>query len=100
MIIKNYIQVFQTSKELRKKFKKIKLNFNYNLLTNELKIDNFYVDDKYSENINQYLMDANKEQNNIKNWIDFKKYINEIIFLFWINHFFRINNFLIIFFCD
>ena len=74
--------VLQTSKELRKKFKKIKLNFNYNLLKSELKIDNFYVDDKYSENINQYLMDANKEQNSIKNWIDFKKYINEIIYIY------------------
>ena len=74
--------VLQTSKELRKKFKKIKLNFNYNFLTSELKIDNFYVDDKYSENINQYLKDANKEQNNIKNWIDFKKYINEIIYVY------------------
>ena len=82
MIIENYIQHLQTSKELRKKFKKIKLNFNYNFLTSELKIDNFYVDDKYSENINQYLMDANKEQNNIKNWIDFKKYINEIIYIY------------------
>ena len=71
---------FQTSKELRKKFKKIKFNFNYNFLTNELKIDNFYVDDKYSESINEYLKDANKEKNDIKNWIDFKKYINEIIF--------------------
>ena len=77
---KKFYSVFQTSKELRKKFTKIKLNFNYNFLTNELNIDNFYVDDKYAENINQYLKNTNKENNNIKNWVDFKKYINEIIF--------------------
>ena len=77
---KKFYSVFQTSKELRKKFTKIKLNFNYNFLTNELNIDNFYVDDKYTESINQYLKNTNKENNNIKNWIDFKKYINEIIF--------------------
>ena len=77
---KKFYSVFQTSKELRKKFTKIKLNFNYNFLTNELNIDNFYVDDKYTESINQYLKNTNKENNNIKNWVDFKKYINEIIF--------------------
>ena len=77
---KNFYSTFQTSKELRKKFKKLKLNFNYNFQTNELKIDNFYVDDKYSKSINEYLEKANKETNYIKNWIDFKKYINEIIF--------------------
>ena len=77
---RNFYSAFQTSKELRKKFKKLKLNFNYNFLTNELKIDNFYVDDKYSESINEYLEKANNETNYIKNWIDFKKYINEIIF--------------------
>ena len=79
---KNFYSIFQTSKELRKKFKNIKLNFNYNLLTNELKVNNFYVDNNYSKNINQHLKNINLEQNNIKNWIDFKKYINEIIFAY------------------
>ena len=81
MIIKNFIQHFKLLKNLRKKFKKIKFNFNYNFLTNKLKIDNFYLDEKYSESINKYLNDTNKEDNDIKNWIDFKKYINEIFFL-------------------
>ena len=77
---KNFYSTFQTSKELRKKFETIKLNFKYNFLTKKIKIDNFYVDEKYSESINQYLSNANQEENDIKNWIDFKKYINEIIF--------------------
>ena len=77
---KNFYSTFQTSKELRKKFETIKLNFKYNFLTKKIKLDNFYVDEKYSESINQYLSNLNQEENDIKNWIDFKKYINEIIF--------------------
>ena len=77
---KKFYSTFQTSKEQRKKFKKIKFNFNYNFLTNKLKIDNFYLDEKYSESINKYLNDTNKEDNDIRNWIDFKRYINEIAF--------------------
>ena len=79
---KKFYSTFQTSKEQRKKFKKIKFNFNYNFLTNKLKIDNFYLDEKYSESINKYLNDTNKEDNDIRNWIDFKRYINEIAFCY------------------
>ena len=70
---------FQTKKKYRKKINKIKLEIKYNFLENFLMINNVYVDDETSEQIETFLNSFNSDKKVLKNRIDIKNFFNVLV---------------------
>ena len=90
-----------TPKNLRKKINKMNLNFTYLFDDKVININDIKVDGILNENLNNNFNQILLKDNNLQNKIYFKKLLNHAIRSYCrINHFFRINNFFIIFFIN
>ena len=66
---KNLFSLFQTPKKLRNPFKSLVINLDYNLLTNQMNINNFKIDGFDSNNEMMDIID----EFNVKNDLNFNK---------------------------
>jgi hypothetical protein len=79
---KEFYRVFQVPKKSRKTLKNITFEIEINLFNNSINIKNFIINDQKSSNkdekskmLDEYNFNL---ENQIKNWIDLKKFINKI----------------------
>ena len=75
--LKKFYQTFQVKKTDRKKIEKIKIDFNYNFINNNVNFDNVKVDNDTNNNLQKFLDEFNSNKNRVFNKITFKNFINE-----------------------
>jgi hypothetical protein len=75
--INEFYQQYQIKKTHRKKIKKIKIDFLFNLFENQIQIDNVKIDNVTNKNLNNFLNDFNSEKLDIFNKVLFKNSIKE-----------------------
>ncbi|MDC0031773.1 hypothetical protein OAI92_04365, partial [Candidatus Pelagibacter sp.] len=81
---KEFFKAFQVPKKNRKNIKNIFFDIQYDFFTNQLKINNFMINDKNNSlnNDTKNILDNfnNSDNNGIKNWIDLKKLTNQLLY--------------------
>lgn len=75
--IEKFYSHYQIKKSLRKKIKKVKLDFLLNINEKEIQLDNFRVDGVSSKNINDYLNYFNSKKINVFNKVIFRNSIKD-----------------------
>ena len=75
--INEFYQQYQIKKTHRKKIKKIKIDFLFNLFENQIQIDNVKIDNVTNKNLNNFLNDFNSEKLDIFNKVLFKNSVKE-----------------------
>lgn len=80
---KEFFKAFQVPKKNRKNIKNIFFDIKYDFFTNQLKINDFMINDKNNSlnNETKNILDNfnNSDNNGIKNWIDLKKLTNQLL---------------------
>ena len=65
----------------------------------KITLDNFKIDNNDPKNINKFINEFNLQKQNMFNKVTFKNFIKDFFsILCWVNHFFRIYDFIIIIF--
>ena len=80
--INNINQIYKyllTPKNLRKKIKKIVLNFSYNFDQNTTELRDIRIDDIYNQNVNEVMNSIILKDNKLQNKIYLKKLINDAL---------------------
>ena len=75
--IEKFYSHYQIKKSLRKKIKKVKLDFLLNINEKEIQLDNLRVDGVSSKNINDYLNYFNSKKINVFNKVIFRNSIKD-----------------------
>ena len=69
---------YQTPKKNRAQFSSFEVLLDYSFVERKINFKKIKVDNKSNENLNKFLISNNKENNFLKNKIEFKKFINNL----------------------
>lgn len=76
----NFYKFFQTPKNYKKEIENIKINFDYNILLDELTINNFLINDfKTGDALQDVINSFNSRKNNFSNIVEFKNFFNKLM---------------------
>ncbi len=78
-----FYKFFQINKDLRKKFQKIELDFNYNLNDEKITFHNFRIDSNSNKEIEEIISNFNLNKKNFVNKIIFKNLVNDILIAYF-----------------
>ena len=75
----NLYKFFQTKKKFRKKIDSIYVTIKYDLLKNDLILEELAIDDKSNEKINNFIKQYNQDNVLIRNKVDLRNLFNSFI---------------------
>ena len=75
---KKLYSFLQTNKNLRDDIKSLRVEFKYDYKTNNFNFEKIFIDEKTSSGVLSEISKFNSEKKNFKNFIDVKKFSNQI----------------------
>ena len=76
---KDFFKFFQISKNFRKKLKKVKFDFNFDLVEKKVTFDNFKIDEKSNLKLDEFILNYNSKDEKFFNKITFKSFVSEVL---------------------
>ena len=76
---KDFFKFFQISKNFRKKLKKVKFDFNFDLVEKKVTFDNFKIDEKSNLKLDKFILNYNSKDEKFFNKITFKSFVSEVL---------------------
>ena len=73
--INKFYSYYQVKKKFRKKIKKIKLDFIYDLNQEKITLDNLKIDNRFDQKLNNYLNKFNSQENFAFNKVTFRNFV-------------------------
>ena len=75
--VEKFFRYFQIKRNYRNVFNQIKADFVYDFNESKIYLNNLVVDDKSNKNINSFIEDFNKKENNLFNKVTFRNFIKD-----------------------
>ena len=76
---KDFFKFFQISKNFRKKLKKVKFDFNFDLVEKKVTFDNFKIDAQSNVKLDRFILNYNSKDEKFFNKITFKSFVSEVL---------------------